>query len=47
MLRSTHDAKVIEDDADALWAQVHVTSDSLALNVPSSVARNTPDSWCS
>jgi hypothetical protein len=37
-------AGLIEDEVDALWSWVHVASESLSLHVPSSVARNLPDS---
>jgi hypothetical protein len=32
-----------EDQEDALWAWVHVASDSLASHVPPSVTRSPPD----
>jgi hypothetical protein len=44
VLGSGRSADLIEDEADALWIQVHMASDSLVLHVPSSVARNPPDS---
>jgi hypothetical protein len=43
VLRSGRNADLIEDEANALWTQVHVTSDSLASYVPSSIAHNPPD----
>jgi hypothetical protein len=32
-----------EDEVDALWTRVHAASNSLALNVPPSIAHNPPD----
>jgi hypothetical protein len=42
VLGSGHSA--IEGEVDALWIPVHAASDLLALHVPSSGARNPPDS---
>jgi hypothetical protein len=33
-----------EDEVNALWSRVHAAADSLASHIPSSVARNPPDS---
>jgi hypothetical protein len=43
LLRSGRNAKLIEDEADALWAWVNAASDSLALNIPSTIAHGSPD----
>jgi hypothetical protein len=43
LLRSRHNMDLTEDQEDALWAWVHVASDSLASHVPPSVARSPPD----
>jgi hypothetical protein len=32
-----------EDEVDALWTRVRAASNSLALNVPHSIAHNPPD----
>jgi hypothetical protein len=42
LLGSGRNMDMIEDEEDALWTQVHAASDSLALYVPSSVARDPP-----
>jgi hypothetical protein len=44
VLGSKRNAGLIEGDVDALWSQVRAAMDSLASHVPSSVARNPPDS---
>jgi hypothetical protein len=44
VLGSGRSADLIEDEADALWIQVHTASDSLVSHVPSLVARNPPNS---
>jgi hypothetical protein len=43
LLRSRHNADLIEDKANALWTRVHVPSDSLASYIPSSVSHGPPD----
>jgi hypothetical protein len=43
VLRSERSIVLIEDEADALWIQVCAASDLLASHIPSSVARNHPD----
>jgi hypothetical protein len=43
VLGSGHSVGFMEDEADALWTRVRVASDSLALHVSSSVARNPLD----
>jgi hypothetical protein len=44
VLRSGRNAGLTEGEVDALWSRVHKTIDSLASHVPSSIARNPPDS---
>jgi hypothetical protein len=43
LLRSGHNAKLVEDEVDALWAWVNAASDSLALNIPSTIAHGSPN----
>jgi hypothetical protein len=43
LIRSSRDAYLIDDQADALWPLVSTASDSLASLVPSSFARDPPD----
>jgi hypothetical protein len=43
VLRSRRSTDLTEDEADALWTQVCVALDLLALHVPSSVAHNPLD----
>jgi hypothetical protein len=43
MLQSRHSADLTEDQVDALWTQVRLTSDMLASHVPPSVARGPPN----
>jgi hypothetical protein len=37
-------AGLTEDKVDALWSRVRMAADSLALHIPSLVARNPPNS---
>jgi hypothetical protein len=43
LLGSRHNVDLIDDLADALWPLVDAASDSLALLIPSSVARDPPN----
>jgi hypothetical protein len=43
LLGSRRNADLTEVEADALWTQVHMASNSLASYVPSSVAHSTPN----
>jgi hypothetical protein len=43
LLRSGHNADLVEDQADALWPLVDAASNLLALLIPSSVAHDPPD----
>jgi hypothetical protein len=43
LLKSGRGADLSNDQVDALWPLVSMASDSLALLVPSSLARNSPD----
>jgi hypothetical protein len=36
-------ARLMEDEADAIWSRVRVALDSLVSHVPSSVTHNPPD----
>jgi hypothetical protein len=43
VLKSRHNADLTEGEAESLWIQVRVASDSLASHVPSLIACNPPD----
>jgi hypothetical protein len=44
VLGSGRNARLTEDEVNALWSWVRAAVDSVALHVPSLVARNPPDS---
>jgi hypothetical protein len=43
LLGFRRNANLIEGQLDALWTETHRASESLALSIPSSVARDSPD----
>jgi hypothetical protein len=43
LLGSGRNANLTEGQLDALWIQMHRASESLALSIPPSVARDSPD----